>query len=66
METQVTAPLTTLGHATGKDFVEILQTRAKKHELEYVLPLHNYVTYMGAVKDLLRLRDDKQVLTLLL
>ena len=60
METQVTDPLTQFGKISEKH-VELLKAKVTSHDLEYASPLHNYVTYCGAVKDLLHLRDQKQV-----
>lgn len=62
VETQVKDPLTKFG-VDSQTHVSLLKEKISNQDLDYISPLHNYVTYCGAVKELLRLRDQKQVHT---
>lgn len=61
METQVAEPLIKFGAGLEK-YVGIMIQKTTVEELEYVSPLHQYANYCGAVKETLKIRDQKQVL----
>ncbi len=60
IETQVQDTLTKFGQES-QTHVSLLREKITSQDLDYISPLHNYVTYCGAVKEALRLRDQKQV-----
>lgn len=60
METGITEPLTTFGK-TLKESSAALKEKALREDIDYTAGLHAYLAYCSSVKDVLKLRDQKQL-----
>ncbi|KAJ3363516.1 intercellular trafficking and secretion [Kappamyces sp. JEL0680] len=60
METQITEPLAAFAKETTQH-VQHLRDKIETQDLDYVTPLHQYTNYCGAVRETIRLRDQKQI-----
>ncbi|KAJ3314112.1 intercellular trafficking and secretion [Blyttiomyces sp. JEL0837] len=60
METQVTGPLTDFGNIV-RNVCAVLRDKINSEELEYLSSIREYIGYCQSVKEVLRLRDQKQV-----
>ncbi|KAJ3415707.1 intercellular trafficking and secretion [Chytridiales sp. JEL 0842] len=60
METQVTGPLTDFSNIL-RNVCSVLRDKINSEEIEYVSNIREYIGYCEAVKDVLKLRDQKQV-----
>ncbi|KND04159.1 hypothetical protein, variant [Spizellomyces punctatus DAOM BR117] len=60
METQVTGPLTEFGN-TVREICTLLKDKSQREEVDFVGSLREYIAYCHSVKEVLKLRDQKQV-----
>ncbi|TPX35947.1 hypothetical protein SmJEL517_g01706 [Synchytrium microbalum] len=60
METQITSPLSAFAE-TFKNVASVLKKKIEHEEADYLNALHDYINYCQSVKDVLKLRDQKQV-----
>ncbi|KAI8810240.1 hypothetical protein BJ742DRAFT_801127 [Cladochytrium replicatum] len=60
METQVTNQLTDFGSVI-RHLSAMIREKARQEEATYVANIREYISYCSSVKDVLRLRDQKQV-----
>jgi sorting nexin-4 len=60
METQVTGPLTDFSNIL-RNVCSVLRDKINSEDIEYVSNIREYIGYCQAVKDVLKLRDQKQV-----
>jgi sorting nexin-4 len=60
METQMHDALTKVGKQM-KNYSESIKAKADKEDLEYVIPIKEYLQYFDSVRDTLKLRDQKRI-----
>ncbi|KAJ3059315.1 intercellular trafficking and secretion, partial [Quaeritorhiza haematococci] len=60
METQITTPLTDLGN-TVRNVCSVMKEKTQHEEQDYLNSIREYISYCQSVKDVLKLRDQKQV-----
>ncbi|KAI9343334.1 hypothetical protein DFJ73DRAFT_841946 [Zopfochytrium polystomum] len=60
METQITGPLTDFGNIL-RNMCSNLRETINAEDLEYLANIREYIAYCQSVKDLLKLRDQKQI-----
>ena len=60
METQVSDALGSVGSSIP-DYAQLIKNKNDVEDQDYISNLREYISYCQAVKDLLKLRDQKQV-----
>ncbi|TPX59776.1 hypothetical protein PhCBS80983_g02221 [Powellomyces hirtus] len=60
METQITEPLTGFSN-TVREIAKLLKEKSQREEADFVSGIREYIAYCQSVKEVLRVRDQKQV-----
>ncbi|KAI9105258.1 hypothetical protein DFS34DRAFT_655296, partial [Phlyctochytrium arcticum] len=60
METQVTGPLTEFSQAV-REICSFMKEKSQREEVDFLGSIHDYIAYCRSVKDVLIVRDKKQI-----